>query len=233
MPAPCPPPVDTVSCRSPLCRTPPAAGYADRGLCALCEARGQVALDELPALHTSLRTLVREQPTRPAGPGGTFGPRVPLNLAADTLADEIGYAVAMWEEIVRDRARLPPPRGTEVGRGCRLLAAWWPVLIAAGPTPVHAYAPEPAARPLVDADGPDGIVWLTWLHRRAVAATGTTALVSEVPGICPACGAPSLRHRDAADTVWCDRCRVVYPWHEYHLHVQLLTGDQLLHGVWR
>jgi len=230
MPAPCPPPPTTVVCRSPVCRTPPTDGYADRGLCALCETRGQIAVDELPTVHTQLLALVREQPSRPAGRGGTFGPRVPLNLYVDTLADQIRYGVGMWEEIVRDRARLPPPRGSEVGRGCRLLATWWSVLIATPPTPVYAYTPEPADRPLVDADGPDAIIWLTWLYRHAVATVGTTALITEVPGLCAACGAPSLRHRDGGATVWCDRCRTVWPWDEYHLHVQLLTGDPLLPG---
>lgn len=213
-------PLDTVLCRTDNCRTIPTDGYANRGLCAVCEAAGREALKALPQAHRDLLPLVGEKPATGIGAtGGKFGPSVPINLAVDALVREIRYAVEQWEVILRDRARLGKPLKT-VPDGCKLLAAWWAAFLA---TPPWAVATYPDWR-ITTMDGPDAIVWLTSLHRRAVATIGQTVMVMEIPGICPACRHPSLRHRDSDDIMWCDNCRTHWPWDEYAIHVDLLTG---------
>lgn len=216
---------DIELCRTDTCRTTPAPGYADRGLCDMCERRGMTALTELPRLWFDLGPLVREKPATGIGTtGGTFGPSVPLNLHADALVRDIGHVTALWAEIVRDRRGMSPHIGTVRDR-CLTLRTHWSVLISVRDWPVanqhdHTFG-------AVDAytlDGVDGIIDLTRLHARAVATVGQTAQMIDLPGICNVCQHPSLRHRDGDDTMTCGWCHTVKPWVEYAIHVDILTA---------
>ena len=64
-------PLDIVLCHAVTCRTTPTPGYADRGLCAGCEAATRDALHQLPQNHRDLMRMIGEKPT--AGIGATGG----------------------------------------------------------------------------------------------------------------------------------------------------------------
>jgi hypothetical protein len=211
------------TCRTPTCRSIPAPGYADRGLCGPCEHVGLDAIHSLADDHERLGPLMWEKPAAGvAATGGAFGPSDPVNVAVVDLVAEIEYTVALWEEITRDRARLSPVPGRrwQISRACTVLGNHYSALLATPPWPVVDYT-----RTITTMDGPDAVVWLTRLHHRATARIGDTALTIELPGLCPApdCGWPSLRHHDSADTMWCEHCRRRWPWNEYAAYVDLVT----------
>jgi hypothetical protein len=109
------------------------------------------------------------------------------------------------------------PGGRELAAATRTLSAHFSALVALGPTDYIDYGRRPAT-----ADGPDAVVALTTLHRRAVAAVGLRERTTDLPGTCHLCNWPSLKHRDGGNDVWCDHCRAVWPWDEYQDRVALL-----------
>lgn len=209
------------TCRYPNCRTTPAPGYADRGICGLHEQRGQAAIAALPVLTSRLGPLILEKPAPPVGAtGGVFESSVPLNVHVEALVREIGWVTATWTEIVRDRQGRSDRIGTIADR-CKTLVNHWTVFVAVRDWPIVGYHD----RQPTNTDGVDGIVDLSRLHDRAEHAIGHTKLIRSVPGICPRCGRPDLRHRDTEDTLWCGHCRNVMTWNTYALHTDLLAGD--------
>jgi hypothetical protein len=209
-------------CRLPYCRITPSTGYADRGLCLAHEHRGITALDELPALYVRLLPMVREKTTAAVGggAGGKFGPSVPLNVNVDALAREISWVTGTWAEIVRDRRSLFDKPNTTIKERCKTLVDHWSVFISIRGWTITTYD-----RTITEADGVDGVVDLIRIHDRAVWTLGTEPGIVNVPGICPQCTHPALRHRDGDDLLWCGYCGNTMPWNTYGLHVDLLAGD--------
>lgn len=203
-------------CRTTNCRTVPEPGYADRGPCVRHEQDARTAIDALPDDHTNLLPLVWDKTKRGNAPTGVFGPHDECDWNIDALAGEIAYAAVQWGEIVADRARLSTPG--DVRAACQVLGAHFLALIATPECTVVGYD-----RTIGYLDGLDAAIWLTSLHRRAVAYIGVTTRTRRLPGVCPACNSPTLDHNDGADLVRCARCRKVWTWKEYDLHVELTT----------
>lgn len=208
------------SCRTPGCRTRPTPGYADRGLCSYHETGGREALTALPAQWVALQPLIYDKPVRglsdTAG-RAPFGPTEPVHLPTDALARLIVYTLTLWEVPVRERARLAdlPDPGTPaaaVARAALTLTVHYAVLVATPPLPVY---PTPDAPEAVEQDGPDAVVTLTVLSRRAAARIGQDAYTVALPYACHLCGWPQLRHRVGADVVACPGCRTTWPWDTY------------------
>lgn len=208
-------------CRTPNCRTRPVAGYADRGLCGYCETAGRDAVTALAGDWAGLQPLIWDHPARGLheNPGGHHkpGPTVPLHLPTEQLASDILYAALLWEQPVREVARLSdqPPAGrpaADVARACLILTVHYPALLALLPVD---YYPAPDAPTPLAGDGPDAVVMLTALHRRAQARIGLTKAAEALPSPCHVCGWPQLRHQIGADTVSCPNCRNVWAWDLY------------------
>lgn len=199
-------------CRFTNCRTVPEAGYADRGLCPFHEQTGLDALTALPDAYAAVRAAVWDKPTALRHDTGrinsVFGPSDPGQWDMDALAGEIDWVTDLWAEIVRERAQLADASG--VVAACETLGAHYAALVAIPPTDVAGYD-----RQIVTLDGPDAIVWLTRLYRRARAAAGDLERTYVVAGTCHLCGAEDLRHRDSRDAVWCGQCRARWTWDQY------------------
>jgi hypothetical protein len=208
-------------CRIGGCRTTPEPGYADRGLCTFHEAEGLDAIATLYGDWCALQPLIWDKLSRPAandtGPS-PFGPSLPLDEGADALAREIAYTAVVWEIAVRDRAQLSDAphqqamaTGADLLRATNILHAHYSVLVALGPVDYVDYQRNPNAR----ADGPDAVVALMGLHRRASAWIGIVERVETLPGECPQCHWPTVRHRTGGEDVHCSHCRAVWTWDEY------------------
>lgn len=212
-------------CRNPRCRTPVEPGYAPRGLCQPEETAGLEAIQALPGDYAALQPLVWDKPSGGIGTVGTpFGPTVPINLAADELANEIAYTAVVWEITVRERVRLSEAPDQQAAAGyrdlCRaatILAAHYSVLLALPSTDHVDYHER-----LAVADGVEAILALTALHRRARIHAGITSPTTTVPGLCGECDRPGLQHRDGADTVYCRYCHAEWDWATYRNHVAVV-----------
>lgn len=209
---------DAERCRTPACRTRPEPGYAPRGLCGWCEARGVDAVNLAYRDWLDLQPLIWDKLAGGIGAtGGEFGPTEPINLAADTLAREIAYTAVLWEIPVREAADLSDapnqhdqPGGGDTARASTILTAHYPVLINLRRHDHVAYDRRPTT-----ADGVDAIIAMTRLHQQARSMLAITDKQTTVPGMCSVCNTETLRHKDGSNDVFCVTCKATWTWDEH------------------
>lgn len=218
----------------------------------LCDRDTQLlvaALRHLPACHARLGQPDALEPSR----GGTGSPSgrtaaeapVPLQLAPLALADDIHDELTRWEDVVRDRAGMPPAPGrprsrllpnrrvqrdaAPVARAAELLGRTIPVLLSVGPLDMIRWSrgTTRAGERLVPTveDGYIGAGHLINLYRAAEARLGERPDHQHLKGRdCPGCGAETLRLLSADGHVECTTCRDQWDEHEYDLLASVLNG---------
>src|SRR5690242_11967583 len=108
------------TCRNLTCRTLAHPGYADRGMGEACARTTLDAFRALPGAYARLVPRVRERPRRAVLTplGGKPGPMVPLDVEMDSFLRKIEWTVALWEEVVRERAGRPDRPFRSVAEAC-------------------------------------------------------------------------------------------------------------------
>jgi hypothetical protein len=133
----------------------------------------------------------------------------PLNLPAFTLRHQIAHVVLLADAFVRERFGPPGPDitresvaldhalrhlETRVGDLAALehVDGWWD-LEAEGTQPLS---------------GPQVLLMLGALHRRARLMLGLSTPTLSMPGECPTCQVSALRrHADEPEKIWCQACK--------------------------
>ncbi len=198
--------------KRPLCT--PCLDRAARSIRSLVDDYRDLALDVGRQSSSSMQPIV----------SGSADLSTPIRLGVDALAREIHWTLTVWEPAVRESARLPPEKTSNVRIGWAVATAVSVIaprvdVLAALPL-TCGYADGLDAGP-VERDGVYAVGQLVGLHRRARAVLGVTRLVTRLPGECSGCNAMALQREDGSDHVDCGRCRRSWTWDDYRRYVLL------------
>lgn len=200
-------------------------------LCSGCLGRAHADIAALPDDYAALAAeLVPAGGAATNGrvSGGDTDAPIPLALPTEALQRDIVWALTVWEQPVREAARLSgPPAGRvrdvwAVASAARVLAPR--VHLLAGLAPTWGYADGLDAGPVLR-DGVYGVEQLRTLHARAERVLGRRRQLRQ-PGACSSCGAEALLRDDGSDTVHCARCGRHWTYRDYRLHVGLLPAAE-------
>jgi hypothetical protein len=198
----------------------------------LCPRCLNAAASDVAALPRDYAELARELVKAPRElvriGAGSHEPPAPLALHVEALRADIVWAATVWEQPVREAARLVDGPGTTVRAPWALqnaVSVLAPrVALLSGLESIWGYADGLEAGP-VARDGLYGLDTLCRLHRQARAVVGTVRRVWRMPGECSGCGAAALLRRDGGDTVRCGVCHRTWSYADYQRYVGWMLAE--------
>lgn len=198
-------------------------GHSDRtAICEGCHNRMHSELNLLRYDYVDLSQLVARadghSDTKISRPKPESVP--PIDMGIFTLRGQIAYTLMITDRSVREylgerqqSGELTVREGFAVDRSIRYLQ---PRVYELGEMPATWHHWDMTGEHATELTGPQAMLLLSALHRKARRACGLEARSIAVPGYCGSCQAPALmRADDNPERIWCRQCRATVTSSEY------------------
>lgn len=230
------------SCRDPVIdgeHRAPAIIAEARGLCDRCTGAVATAVRELPTDHASLAGAIGERLVGARDHvSGTPAPPIPINTAtealgrliaewADAALARVSQALAM-DHPVPYRGRGYPRRDAKVVKAAAaVVGPNLDLLLGAPIETVMVWDRNGLSRNLIDLDGIDIALQISWCHRQVASLLGERSPRERLAMPCPIldCGRPTLGRDNGSTDVSCTSCGGRWTEREYAWLAGLLVAN--------